>query len=259
MVIGACSSSRPPVEIDPPGQLRLRVFDREIAGADSINAGWTRLLVEEDGEGHLVVGFRLGDESDQDLSRFLAALDTARASPEHATAIGGAEVGDTSEVIVALTPGRYAFACVRRDEGGKRHAALGELHVLTVEAAGVSTSLAPPAHTLDLPMNDFAYGGDSSWSAGVQLLRVTNQGLQDHQLRVARLFEGVTMRQWYEAPEDVRVDSTVAGLARISGNGTAFVPLKLTPGRYMIYCLIPDPKSDQPHVALGMMREIVVR
>ena len=79
------------------------------------------MRVEEDGGGHRLVIFRLSASmSDADIRTFLAALDTANATPAPALALGGPEVGDTGDVIVQLVPGRYVLGCVRRGGDGLR-------------------------------------------------------------------------------------------------------------------------------------------
>ncbi|MGH7696761.1 MAG: hypothetical protein ACRENH_17360 [Gemmatimonadaceae bacterium] len=50
----------------------------------------------------------------------------------------------------------------------------------------------------------------------------------------------------------------VAGVARLSPGGVAYLPVELTAGDYVVYCLITDPKSERRHVELGMFRAITV-
>lgn len=248
----------------PPGELRVSVRSGAIVAPDSVAPGWTRLRVTEDDGGHIVVLYRLtGDAWSTEPSAFAAALDGA-ATPAGAVALGGPEVGDSGEVIVELTPGRYALGCVRRGEDGHRHAAAGEARLLVVrDAAPVGsavtpTALAAPRPTQEVAMADFAYAGPDRWTAGRHVLAVRNDGAQDHQLRLARLHPGVTLRDWMEAEDPRQVAIDVAGVARLGTGRTAYLPVELPPGEYVAYCLVPDARSGEPHVMLGMFRAIHV-
>ncbi|MEO7822492.1 MAG: hypothetical protein ABIS15_02715 [Gemmatimonadaceae bacterium] len=172
-----------------------------IEAPDSVDPGWRRLRVQEDGAGHIVVLFRLaGDRSDANVTAFLAELDTASATPRNAVAMGGPEVGDSVDVIVRLEPGFYVIGCVRRGKDNHRHASAGEMKVIAVrDMEPDAAHSTPPAATAEVRLVDFAFVGPDKWPAGSQMLRVDNTGAQDHQLRLVRLRDGSSMKEWLEA------------------------------------------------------------
>jgi len=263
-LLGAISACGPSEVVQGPGpapDLLVSVRAGAIAAPDSITAGWTRIRVEEDGAGHIIVVFQLPDSAtNSELASFLAALDTARATPMPATALGGQEVGDTGEVVIRLAPGKYVLGCVARGAGGHRHASTGEMKALVVTEAGPARDgdEAVPHATQDVRMVDFAYVGTERWPAGSHLLRVENRGGQDHQLRLARLRDGSTLQDWVGADDPGAYATTIAGVARLGPGADAYLQVELPRGEYVLYCLVPDAVSGRPHVALGMFRAIHV-
>lgn len=260
LVVAACSSEVPR-PTTAGSALLVSVRSGAIDAPDTATAGWSRVRVEEDGEGHIVVVFRMPAAlSDHELAEFLSALDTAAATPPPAVALGGPEVGDTGEVVLELTPGLYVIGCVRRGRDGHRHANSGEAKLLTVRArgAGDSRSAAAPQTSQDVPMMDFAYGGVERWPAGNHTLRVENRGKQDHQLRIARLRDGASMKDWMNAEDPGRLATPVSGVARMGPGTVAYLPVELAPGGYVLFCLVTDAASGKMHVELGMLRHVQV-
>ena len=242
----------------PAADLIVSVAGGRVTAPDSIGPGWLRLRVEEDGAGHIIVLFRLRD-GDTDPAALLQALDTARSTPILATALGGPEVGDTGEVVMQVTPGRYLIGCVKQGPDGRRHAGRGEAKLLVVTETPIATGRrAAPVATQQLQMTDFAYSGPERWSAAPQMLHVTNGGRQDHQLRIVRLRPGSSLRDWMNADDPDQHATAVAGLARLGPGAEAYLPVELPAGGYVIYCLIPDPASGRPHVELGMLKAIQI-
>lgn len=256
LLLAGCRAPEPAVT-ENENVLSVSVAAGRLTAPDTVAAGWTRLRVEEDGEGHIVVAFQLpANTSESRISSFLAALDTARMTPQPGVAIGGPEVGDTGQVIVHLEPGRYLLGCLRRGEEDQRHASQGEARLLEVTAsAGASP---PPEATREVRMVDFAYLTETTWAAGRHLIRVENNGLQDHQLRVDRLRQGATLGDWINAEDPGALAEPVAGVARTGPGQAVYLPVDLSPGVYVIYCLIPDAGSGRLHVEMGMMGSITV-
>lgn len=260
VLIAACrSAERTPSA--PAGGVLVRVSRNTISAPDTVAAGWTRVRVEERDGGHIVVLFRLPATSSRaEIATFVTALDTVPTTPLPGVAIGGPEVGEEGEIIANLTAGVYVLGCVRRGDDGHRHVSTGESHVLRVRAASTADSVASttPASTHTVRMVDFAFVGPDEWTAGAQLLRIENTGVQDHQLRLNRLHDGVSLEAWLNADDQNAVSTAVVGMARVGAGEVAYLPVSLTPGNYVAYCLIPDQKSGQMHVERGMFRAIKV-
>lgn len=244
----------------PSDQVLVSVGTGRIDAPDSIAAGWRHLRVEEDGAGHILVVFRmLGRTSSATISAFLAAVDTARVTPAPAVALGGPEIGDTGVVVIRFTPGRYVLACVRKGEDGHRHSRSGEAKVVVVTSASpLRWRASPPKATERVRMVDFAYTGAERWRAGVHMLHVVNEGKQDHQLRIARLRPGSTMADWMRAEQPGRHVIPTAGIARLGPKMSAYLPVTVTAGDYVLHCLVTDPATEKIHAHLGMVRAIRV-
>jgi uncharacterized cupredoxin-like copper-binding protein len=90
------------------------------------------------------------------------------------------------------------------------------------------------------------------------VIKIVNSGREDHQVRIERLREGVTVMDWINAEGDEDVSEPIAGVARTSPGQTVYLPLDLTPGTYVLYCLIPAASSGAPHAEIGMIRGITV-
>ena len=257
----ASCSPREAVPAGPPrADVLVTLGTGTIAAPDSVAPGWRRVRVEEDGAGHILVVFRLRDSTANiDAAAFLGALDTAAGTPPSAVALGGPEVADTGEVVIHFTPGRYLMGCVRRGADGHRHALTGEAKIVVVAAEPAEEPVVPaPVATQQVGMNEFAFLGPDRWVAGSHMLRVRNDGAQDHQLRIARLRPGSSARDWMNAEDPGDHATAVAGVARLGPGGVAFLPVELPRGTYILHCLVPDPASRRPHVELGMFREIHV-
>ena len=105
-------------------------------------------------------------------------------------------------------------------------------------------------------MVEYAYVGPDRWRAGSHMLRIENSGRQDHQLRLARLRPGASIRDWMSAADPGTVAAPVAGVARMGPGAVAYLPVELAAGSYVAYCLVTDPASGRQHVAMGMLRAI---
>ena len=247
--------------VDPTVDLSVTVRNGAISAPDSVRPGWTRVRVDETEGEHIVVAFRMPQNATtSDVAAFIAALDTTPSTPSPGVALGGPEVGAHGDAIVHLAPGVYVLACVRRGDDGHRHASAGEARTFyTRVATAADTAFAsPPTSMQSVQLIDFAYVGADHWTAGTQLLRIENTGKQDHQLRLARLNQGATLQAWATADDPSTVATTIVGMARLGPGEVAYLPVDLTPGSYIAYCLVADATTKKPHVEMGMMREIQV-
>jgi hypothetical protein len=260
VLLAGCGEKKSATSESDAVDLRVSVGRGWIDAPDTLKPGWTRIRVSEDGAGHIVVLFRLPPAAtDADVANFLTALDTASMTPPPGVAMGGPEIGDIGDVIIQFAPGRYVFGCVSRLDDRHRHVNNRESKsVLVLQGTPDSAHATAPRETQTLGMVDFAYTGREKWSAGEQLIRVDNTGHQDHQLRLLRLNDGSSIGDWMKAENPNRLGTHIAGVARMGPGEVAYLPVSLTPGSYVAYCLVTDPKTRKPHVELGMVRQIQV-
>jgi hypothetical protein len=238
--------------------LLVAVRSGTLTAPDSVGSGWTRVHVLKEKRRHVVVLYRLRDGSSP--AAFLAALDTARMTPSTGRAVGGTEVVVDGEVVMDLAPGRYVLACMGRDTiDAKRHLAMGEAKSFVVtRTVNRATAKAPRADT-EVQMLDFAYRAPERWWRGAHWVRVSNEGKEDHLVLIARLRDGATLRDWTTAKiTDTVVAKPVTGVARTSPGGVVYLPLALSPGRYVLYCRIQHAASGVLHEKLGMFKQIDV-
>jgi hypothetical protein len=235
----------------------VAVSTGSISAPDSTASGWRTVRVAEDSGSHIVVLFRLpADWSEAELATLLTDIDTGSVTPAPAVALGGPEIGNSGEVILNVQPGVYVLACVTRDSEGHRHAVRGEARVLV--AHDPSVNAAEPVATDSIDMSDFAFLRGETWKSGNHLIRIANHGMQDHQLRIARVRDGFTAQQVLTAEDPATLLTGVAGMARMGPGQVAYLPIDLTPGLYLFTCLVRDPKSGKAHAELGMFRPVQV-
>jgi hypothetical protein len=86
-VLAACGA-KDVVRDSSPADVLVSVRGGTITAPAVVRPGWTRVRVEEDGGGHIVVIFRLPTTaSDADVASFLAALDTTPTTPSPGVAM----------------------------------------------------------------------------------------------------------------------------------------------------------------------------
>jgi hypothetical protein len=109
---------------------------------------------------------------------------------------------------------------------------------------------------------DYGFSGPDRLPSGAVTIRVVNRGKELHHLQFVKLTHG-------RSPTDFNAllkkkGATIPPWALFSGGPNAPVPggeaaatVNLTPGNYLLLCLIPD-KTGTPHVALGMQKLVRV-
>jgi len=237
-------------------------------GPESISAGWTRLVLDNQGElGHDLILIKLAEGKTTD--DVLAAL-AGEGPPDWAEFYGGvsAEAGQAESYLAKLTPGNYALLSFGQNEDGPPDAAQGMLANLAVtEAAAGAGDPALPEPDASVRLVDYAFDVSGDIGSGKQLLRVSNNGTETHEMIVMRLQDGTTFEDFQAAMEQQMSGETGSEPPVEEVGGTFLSPGVETyltldfekPGNYVLICFFPSPNNDmQPHVALGMVQEIAV-
>ncbi|MDP6550090.1 MAG: hypothetical protein QF659_08465 [Dehalococcoidia bacterium] len=111
-------------------------------------------------------------------------------------------------------------------------------------------------------MSDFAYSFSEPVSAGVQTIRVTNSGLQDHEAFLVQLAPGATAMDFMAAFEPGAQGPPpglpLGGLQSVASGGSGFFTANIAPGSFALICFVPDVESGAPHAVLGMISEFTV-
>lgn len=121
---------------------------------------------------------------------------------------------------------------------------------------------APPPHTLEVSVTEFAFVTPDTAPAGRTRIRMTNRGREIHILELARLADGhtaVDLVAWLESGQAPPPWATFVGGPIVPSPGAeSEVTVYLAPGRYALICPVPSPTDHRPHMSNGMVREIVV-
>lgn len=264
---------------DAPNVVSLTATEYAISAPDSIPAGWTTFRLANHGDqlhyGHIV---RLDEgRTPQDLvGAYAEAIRTSAPRPAWVKRFGGpggTAPHDSSSVTQQLEPGRYVWICPVEDSTGTPHFTKGEVKpfvVLPVSASAGANASAPAA-TATIRLMDFSFTVDSSVRAGRNTIRIENGGAEPHDLSIVKLVPGVTIanvRDWLN-PERARRDdakapppiesigSPVGGVAAISPGMSAYFQANLTPGEYVVFCMVTAP-DGRSHIEHGMIQRLQI-
>ena len=200
----------------------------------------------------------------QDLTTALQANDEVAALGMLALSGGptGVLPGASASTTGNLAPGQYVFLCFVRSPDGIPHFAKGMIAPIEVTAPA-STAALPPGDA-ELALQDFAFVGLETLSAGAHTVTVTNNGPQPHEATIVKLADGIAaadlvpMFTSSEPPTGPPPFTSAGGVAGIANGMTVAMDVDLDPGNYAFLCFVPDPASGQPHAALGMVGALTV-
>jgi uncharacterized cupredoxin-like copper-binding protein len=268
------SASASPSEESPSASASASASELTIEASDfafkapaETPAGVTRIVVNNVGkEDHQAQVAQIAEgKTFDDLTAALqqpdpgAALSMLTLSGGPTGVAPGATVATTSN----LAPGQYAFLCFVESPDGVPHIAKGMIAALEVTGSAVDAPL--PAGDTELALQDFAFNGAPSLSAGQHTVTVTNNGPQPHEATLVKLTEGTTVEQVIqsftaaEPPSGPPPWTSAGGLAGIASGTTAAMEVDVEAGEYAFICFIPDPGSGKAHAALGMVGGVTVQ
>jgi hypothetical protein len=121
---------------------------------------------------------------------------------------------------------------------------------------------ARPNHVI-VTAADYSFTGPDTVSAGLEMVHLVNRGPSLHHLQIVELLQGKTLADFTAAMKNPGPPPAwlrwVGGpnAPAPSGVDTAVVYLTLTPGNYLMICVIPD-STGMPHFAYGMVRPLTV-
>jgi uncharacterized cupredoxin-like copper-binding protein len=262
LVLSACQQD---AQAEQLNEAAFVARDYSFSGPDSIAAGWTRLILSNEGpDYHHMQLVRLSDGKTVD--DLVAAFNDSPVLPDWAEEVGGPnppEAGQGSEAIVNLEAGNYALICTVPDRQGVPHIQHGMVKALTVEAVAEDTAVEPVAD-VTLDMVDFSFVLSAPLQTGEQTIRVNNAGTQGHEVFLARLAPERSMDDFLasfapDAAFDAPVWQAMGGLSVIEPNAYGYFTVDLEPGQYVLACFAPDDNSGMPHLMMGMVQEITVK
>ena len=215
----------------PAGQVTLRLVN---AGKELHHAVLVRL-----GEGKTVADFQTGM---QQMSQHPAS------PPAWISFHGGPDAIDPSDTaVVTVTP----------------HVAKGMVRPLVV-AGSASAPAAEPATDNVLTLSDYDFQLREPLTAGAHVLRVENAGQQAHEVVLAELAPGKSVRDfvaWEMGGEKgpLPTGRWLGGVTGIDQGQHATWAVTLPAGRYLLLCFWPDAHDGKPHLVHGMAKELTVQ
>jgi len=250
-------------------ELHIVATDTAFQAPAQATAGLTLLTIENQSSSDASVTLG-GPKEGQTMDEMVQTLATP--SPQGFPPIfyeikltGGptAKPGETKQVLINLTEGDWA--------------AFGEANqapaFITVAAAQGAAS-SEPAADLTIETKEFDFPGfPDQITAGDHLMKVTNTGEQPHIVIISTAPEGLTTVEYINflsalmsgtplaegTPTfDESAFQDVDGLEALSSGMTAWMPLHLEPGTYVVACFIGDKDTGVPHAAEGMAKVFTV-
>lgn len=180
-----------------------------------------------------------------------------------AVALGGETVELDGESIVHMGMTRRAAL---RGAGITSLTALAARGSLLHSSAQDATPAAGGDYpTVEFTAKDFEFLDlPASFPGGYTRLSMTSEGPQDHHAMFMRINDGSTADDFTAALESGDLGQLLAVAVSLGGPGsiepgvTSNVVADVTPGQYMVVCLIPDEETGMPHAAMGMIAPLEV-
>jgi hypothetical protein len=168
-----------------------------------------------------------------------------------------------SVVAAGLLAAAALSACKQKDAGATDSSKIAQAGA-TAAAPGASASLGsfdPATHTAVVHAKDFAFDAPDTITAGWTTFHLVNDGPGLHHMQLARLDSGKTAADAEAALKNPGPPPhwlvMVGGPNAPAAQGQSDAVVNMTPGSYMILCMVDVP-GGIPHVAEGMFRPLTV-
>jgi hypothetical protein len=267
-LVGAVACSRPAPRVTGPTVVTITATDYAFGAPDTIASGLTTFrLVNQGKELHHASLVRLRDG--KTVADFQAGLTAAMSShapiPPWMGFAGGPNavtLGDTAVATEMVEPGSYVLVCWIPSLDGVPHVMKGMIHPLAVTAA-VAPPAAEPAADVTIRLTEYDFQLSQPLTAGRHVVRVDNAGAQAHEIVIAALAPGKTLRDfiaWEAGGEKgpLPTGEWLGGVTTLDVGGHGEFATTFKPGSYLLLCFWPDAKDGKPHIMHGMAKQITV-
>lgn len=252
----------PATDAAAPPVVNITATEYAFEAPDTILAGWNTFhLVNRGDEPHEATILRLapGRTLPQYIRAYDDAIRTRRPRPDWVRALGGptAAPHDEGNATLHLEPGTYAWIDL-------------PWHLLDHDQArafvvrprtGNTPPPSAPVPTVSLRMFDFGFELSAPIKAGKHLIRIANRGVEPHHALLFKLSPGKTIEQhkaWLSRNMQGEAPSVfVSGTAGHATGAETFLAVDLTPGDYVVVCLVAG-RDEVPHFTKGMIQQIGV-
>lgn len=179
--------------------------------------------------------------------------------------VGGPDTvpaGYGQETILDLAPGQYVLLCFVTGSDGVAHVEKGMIHFFEVAGPRPAAQQAPGAD-VEVVMQDFRYAFPASPLPSRALIwHITNQGTEPHEMNIVKLGKGKSVQDiahFFQTPAGPPPFEEMGGLAACEPGASAWIKLYLEPGNYAAFSFLPDQKTGQSQLALGMITPFTVK
>ncbi|ALA60308.1 hypothetical protein [Nitrospira moscoviensis] len=252
---GAADLAAPPVAV-------FAALDDRFEGPDQLQAGLTTLRLHNRGEEpHQLQLLKLADDkSPADLAASLREQAQVPPWAKHMGGPNGVGAGETAEATVYLEPGTYVVICAIPTKDQRPHAALGMQK--TVRVTHTAPSDAEFIGNVHMAMFDYEFVVVQKVDSGPHTFYVVNRGHQAHQVSLVQLNPGAStddMLAAFGSPQRSPLPGKLmGGMAGLEPGGRGTFSASLSPGRYAMMCLFPNPAAHDSHAAKGMVMNFTV-
>jgi hypothetical protein len=264
-VFGCARGETPPADsatapAEPP-VVTITARDFAFTMPDTIRSGMTKIVLVNEGPTiHHAQLIRL--EEGKTLADLQAALKAGGPPPAWIVDMGGPNpppTGGSTSTIQPLEPGNYAVLCFVDLPDHVPHFTKGMLKGFVVAPA--TNNAVAPTPTVTMTVADYSFTVDTALTAGRQLVKVVNNGPQTHEVIVIKLDSAKTVDDFMKFMQTYKGDipaEPVGGIAAVRPGTTNYFEVNLSPGEYVLICLLPDSKDGKSHVSHGMLQKLTI-
>lgn len=266
MLIGFCglAASAPPPSSSEAFVATFTAEDYGFDGPAVLPSGMTAVRLANHGrEPHHIQLLRLEEgKGPQDLNA--AFRESVLTLPSWAKRVGGpngVEPGEEGEAVVYLAPGSYVLICTIPAHDGMPHVALGMRKSLQV----IERAVSKPAFSghYHLAMRDFEFSLVERIRPGRHTFYTVNRGGQPHEVSLFRLAADASPDQivsaWTLGHGVPSPGKLVGGITELESGAEGVFTATLSPGRYALICLFPNPHTPDSHARKGMVLAFTVQ
>jgi uncharacterized cupredoxin-like copper-binding protein len=249
-----------------PRVVTVKAYDYRFEAPTRIPAGTITFRMENDGKElhHLWIVKLTGKKTPDDFTKAMRAWGSALKMPDWAIDVGGpnsASAGTTAEGTMTLDAGTYMLVCWVPSPDGMLHVMKGMIKPLTITTRPAGEADAEPAADITMTLDDYTFELSKPITPGRHVIRVENRAPQTHEVVIARLNPGESAAQaliWINAGQAGVGPAVLGGASGIAKGRHMFITVDFQPGRYALFCFIPDVKDGKPHTNHGMLKELTV-
>jgi uncharacterized cupredoxin-like copper-binding protein len=262
IVVAGCAPA--PAKVAPTD---ITLSDYSIAVPASMTASMASFNVVNKGKEPHQAGLVRLDSGKTFADMQAVFQDTTRKGPPPSWIVwmGGPQAfpgGGASDFTVALEPGNYVWYCLIPGPDGQPHLMKGMAAPMTVTPSTTAMAAAPTAD-IDVTMKDYDWDISKPITAGKHTLKITNaQGAQPHEFVLVKLVDGKSAPDFLayaEKMEGAPPVTTLNGTAIMQPGQVNYQTVDFTPGKYGLFCFVPDGADGKPHAMHGMVKEITVQ